>query len=240
MKRLISLFLGVLFVVISFAADKYIKAGIGYASYTGGAADTINGVATCDVVFAVENIGPYTIGLYAEGDTLTGCNGNVTIQVSGSYDESGTYTNIGSSITWTTTADYSASTMYNTYSSATTIAQHTITSVGADTIRSHAISCVGADTVRAFNMTTIDSLLYDDTLHVAAQPIYTSETQTVAAQPIYTSGTQTVAAQTITETVTMPGVDYRFIKVLFTGASSARVEIDKVGLKVNPINVPKR
>jgi len=228
MKKLISLFLSLLIVVASFAADKAIRAGIGYSDYTGLATDTINGTTTMDVVFRVDNIGHYTIGYYVEGDTTNGCSGNVTIQAQGSYDESGTYVNIGSSVTWTTTADYSGSTMLNTYSSSTTIASYTIANAGNDTTLTYDITEAGF-----IQSVDGDSICYVDSLSWV-------NTQTVPEMASTTASTQTVASQTITETVTMPGVNYRFIKILLTGLSGARVEIDKVGLKVDPITVPKR
>lgn len=45
----------------------------------------------------------------------------------------------------------------------------------------------------------------------------------------------TVVVPTQTNTVTLPGTDYRYVKILLTGASGARVELDAVALKVTPI-----
>ena len=36
-----------------------------------------------------------------------------------------------------------------------------------------------------------------------------------------------------TTTITLPGYDYRFVKILLTGASGARVELQNVGLKLS-------
>jgi len=226
--------------VASFAADKVIRAGIGYSDYTGLATDTINGTTTMDVVFRVDNIGHYTIGFYVDGDTLNTCSGNVGIQAQGSYDESGTYVNIGSSVTWTTTADYSGSTMLNTYSVATTNASHTEIHSGTETTAASVDPHYGTATTAAFVITASDSIIYGDTLNVAEQTVTFLDTTGVAEQVVTRTDTITVAAQTITETITMPGVNYRFIKILLTGLSGARVEIDKVGLKVDPIIIPRR
>lgn len=208
MKKLIFLLGLIAFLGVN-AQEIIVEEGVNYAYYTGTADDTINGVATMDAIFYVKLAAKarYILSWMASGDTLVGCDGNVTIQPQGSYDGV-VYSNIGSSTTWTTTANYDANTSINTY---TTLASGTLT------------NAQHTRTTAAFNIWAYDSLIYDDTLHVPAQ-------------------TQTVAAQTFTDartvTVTLPGCDYRFIKILFTGASSARVEIDKVAIKVTPITIP--
>jgi hypothetical protein len=157
--------------------DQTVTKGTNYASYTGVATDTINGVATADAKFYVEISASsrYTFSYYVSGDTLTGCSGNVTIQPYGSYDGV-TYTSLGSAVTWTTTADYDANTQENTFTN-----------------------------------------VYSGTYHPAADSTVTD-------------------ARTIT--TTLPGTDYRFIKILLTGASGARVELQKVSLKVTPVDYP--
>jgi len=51
----------------------------------------------------------------------------------------------------------------------------------------------------------------------------------------YPQITNTVAAQT--NTITLPGTDYRYIKIRLIGATSARVDMDYVALKVTPITL---
>lgn len=211
MKNIIIL-LG-LFVIFQLqaAVDVNCKANVNRATYTGVATDTINGTTTADAIFFIEYAakGKYQLSFFISGDTLNGCSGNVTIQAYGSYDD-GTYSTVGSAITWTTTADYDANTTLNTY---TTLAS------GTQTNAQH------TETTAAFNITGNaagnDTLLYADTLIVPQQ-------------------TTTVAAQTITDartvTVTTLGVDYPYIKILLTGASGARVELQKVVIKVTPLN----
>lgn len=48
--------------------------------------------------------------------------------------------------------------------------------------------------------------------------------------------TLTIAQRTVT--VTLPGYDYRYIKILCTGASGTKVDIDNVGLKLSPAKLP--
>jgi hypothetical protein len=204
MKRLV-LFLGLIaFFAISEA--QYVKSTrvvrvpekVGYGYYVGSHdnGDTAIYGTTWDVVFSIELAAKsrYTISHVIIADTLETSTGNVTIQLYGSYDDS-VYTAVGSAITWSAgSAVYGANVNLNTYSS---LASGTITDA-------------------AHVITTIDSLLYDDTLHVAAQ--------------IYTD------ARTVT--TTLPGTDYRFIKFLFTAASGGTAEITYVGIKVTPIQVP--
>ena len=199
-KYLVLIF--ILIASVSFSQDIIVKKGINRGVYTGSASDTINGATTTDAVFYIEYAayGRYTLSYYVSGDTLNGCSGNVTIQPRGSYDGV-TYSNLGSSVTWTTTADYDGNTSQNTYTVAESgsTAQHTRVTA-------------------AYDIYTLDSLLYDDTLHVPQQ------TQTVAAQ-----------TWTNTNTVTLPGTDYPYLQILLTGASGARVELQKVVVKVTPL-----
>jgi hypothetical protein len=210
MKRLFVLIGIIAFFAIGQAQDVTISKAANYGYYTGLAGDTCIYGTTWDVIFAVElaRDSRYMISHTIQADTMAGSSGNITIQVYGSYDLVN-YTAIGSAVTWSAaSAVYSANVNLNTY---TTLASGTLT------------DAQHTRTTAAFNITTTDSLLYDDTLHVPAQ-------------------TQTVAAQTFTDartvTVTVPGVDFRYIKVLFTAASGGKGEIDYVGIKVTPVQVP--
>lgn len=211
MKRFIGLLLGLLLIASSYAAvDVTVPKRVNRATYTGIATDTINGATTADAIFYIEYAaeGKYQLSFYISGDTLNGCSGNVTIQAQGSYDD-GTYTNIGSSVTWTTTADYDGNTTQNTYS---TLASGTLT------------NAQHTRTTAAFNVT-------QDTTGMSG---YFADTIAYPAQ------TQTVAAQTYTDartiTITTLGCDYPYVKILLTGASGARVELQKVVIKVTPIS----
>lgn len=224
MKKLM-LFIGLIsFAALTFAQSTYdilVKDNVNYGYYTGIATDTINGVNTADAVFFIELAAKsrYTLSWMLDGDTLAGSSGDCTIQPQGSYDGV-TYSNIGSSTAWTSsTAEYLANSSVNTYTEVT--ASHTITKAAGD------IPIVGTQVIAAYDITTTDSLLYDDTLSVAAQTMTHTDTLEV---PAYVS---TVAAQT--NTVTLPGCDYRYIKILVTGASGARVEVELVAIKVTPI-----
>ena len=215
MKKLTVLFSFLIISSMIFATnpDAVVRRADNYKLYTGVASDTVNGATTLAIDFYVEYAkeGRYTLSFWIDGDTLTGCTGNTTIQAQGLYDLTyGTTTNVGSSITWTSSsAVYLANTNLNTYSVAV---------AGTETNAQH------TETTAAFNIFTYDSLLYDDTLHVPQQ------VNTVAAQTV------TVA---VTNTVTLPGVDFPYIRILFTGASGTRIEVDYIGIKVTPIDVPK-
>lgn len=190
--------------------DKYVNSKTNYAIYTGTATDTINGVATADAVFYIEQAvkSRYTFSFMLDGDTLAGSTGDCTIQPQGSYDGV-TYSNIGSSTAWTSsTAEYLANVSANTY---TTLASGTLTNA------QHTRNTAAFDVVQD---TTGMATYFADTTS------YPAQTQTVEAQ-IYTD------ARTVT--VTLPGVDYNYLKTLVTGASGARVEIQLVAIKVTPI-----
>jgi hypothetical protein len=199
MKKLIFLLFALIpmfaFSQVSTTYDKYVSANANYATYTGKVTDTINGVATTDAIFFIEQSQKswYVFSYMVSGDTLTGCAGNVTIQPMGSYDGV-TYTNVGSAVTWTTTADYDANSTVNTYTEVN--ASHTVITTAYNEIATNEI---------------------------------TTDQDTVAVPQI----TNTVAAQTTT--VTLPGTDYRYIKIKLTGASSARVELQSVAIKVTPL-----
>jgi len=210
MKKLIFIISLISFAALTFAQSSYdilVKDNVNYGYYTGTASDTINGATTADAVFYVQLAAKsrYTLSWMLDGDTLAGSTGDCTIQPQGSYDGV-TYSNIGSSTAWTSsTAEYLANVNANTY---TTLASGTLT------------NAQHTEVTAAYDITTTDSLLYDDTLSVAAQ-------------------TNTVGAQTYTDartvTVTLPGCDWRYIKILVTGASGARVEVELVAIKVTPI-----
>jgi hypothetical protein len=180
------------------SADVNVWTNTNYGSYTGTAADTISGTTTADATFRIHlaKESRYTLSYMISGDTLEGCNGNVTIQPQGSYDGV-TYTNIGSSSTWTTTANYDANASVNTYAQAYT----------------------GTLTTAAYTIT-------QDTTGLT----YITDSISVGAQ------TQTDAR---TLTTTLPGLDYNYIKILLTGASSAYVELQSVAVKVTPVSVPR-
>lgn len=186
--------------------DKDMKKGVDYAEYTGLATDTINTSTTVDAVFWVRNgMSRYTIGYTISIDTLLGGGGDaITFQPQGSYDGTA-YSNIGSAVTWAAAASVDTNITLNTY-----------TKVNA----SHTETMSGNSVVAAYNIWTVDSLLYDDTLHVPAQTTTDARVKTVAAQ---------------TTTITLPGVDYKFIKILLTGGGAARAEVDLIGLKTTPV-----
>jgi hypothetical protein len=187
MKKLIFLIFALVpmlaFTQVRSTYDTWVGVNNNYGSYTGKVTDTINGVATADAVFFVEQslTNRYTISYTISGDTLTGCSGNVTIQPQGSYDGV-VYTNLGSAVTWTTTANYDANTSQNTYTES--LASYT--------------------------------------------EIHTNE---ISTNP------DTVVVPIQTKTITLPGTDYRYVKILLTGAPGARVEMDLVALKVTPIEI---
>ena len=222
MKRLI-IILSLLFIaVISYSAvDVTVRKGVNMATYTGTASDTINGTTTADAIFYIEyaSEGLYVISFFIDGDTLNTCSGNVTIQAQGSYDDN-TYTNIGSSVTWTTTADYAGNTNRNTT---------TITESGS--IATHDIHFGGTYSSAAYNVT--GGALGTDTIGVQADTlVYPAITYT-------RDDTATVEAQTWTNTntITLPGYDFPYVKIKLTGLSGARVELQKVVLKVTPISM---
>ena len=195
MKRLIILLIVVFaFTYVNAQKSASFGAKSWYQEYDGGGTsggDSINyasGTTTWYVDFEVNKDVRYTISHTIDGDTLTGCTGDVTIQVQGSYDDV-VYSNIGSAVTWTaSTAEYAANVNLNTYTEVTALATDYMTGV--------------SDTVDTY-------ISYGDTTTVAAR----------------------------TNTITLPGVDYNFIRVLFTAASGGRVEIEKVGLKLTPVKL---
>lgn len=207
MKKIIILISFIGFALMAYSqvsVDVYMRTNQTYGHYTGVATDTINGVATADAIFYVglAEKARYTLSWMLDGDTLAGSSGDCTIQPQGSYDGV-TYSNIGSSTAWSSDdAVYAANVNANTYTEVT--ASFTETKAAGD------IPIVGTQVIAAYDITTTDSLLYDDTLSVAQQ----------------------------TRTVTLPGCDWRYIKILVTGASGARVEVDAVAIKVTPIDVP--
>ena len=211
MKKFL-IFLALIALVASVSAqysDVIVKKGSNYGTYTGVATDTINGAATADAIFFVEYaaLGRYTISYYVDGDTLTLCAGDVTIQPRGSYDGV-TWTNIGSSVAWTaSTAVYLANNSVNTYTEVN--ASHTQTIATATDYDSGFL-----DGVDSLGNSGVGDYYHDDTLTIAQR-------------------VNTVAAQTVT--VTLPGVDYRYVQILFTGTTNTRVEIETVGLKVTPL-----
>lgn len=191
MKKLLFLFAFIALVasVNAQTIDGTVKLGAGYASYTGTAADTINGATTVDALFRVEAAayGRYQLSFFVSGDTLLGGTGNVTIQAQGSYEGVLDFDNVGSAVTWTyTNGGYDANTVLNTYTEVTASATDYVSGV--------------SDTVDTY-------ISYGDTTTVAQR----------------------------TTTITLPGVDYRYIKILLTGASGARVDVDKIAIKCTPI-----
>jgi hypothetical protein len=146
MKKLLIL-LGIFFMFISVEAqhDMIVSDGANYAVYTGDANDTVyNAGGTFDIVFYIKQAvkSRYTISYLIDGDTLTGCTGNTTIQPKGSYDGV-TFDNIGSAVTWTSSsAVYCANVnihamtstvaTYNMYVSDSTFEDETV--AGEDTI----------------------------------------------------------------------------------------------------------
>ena len=225
MKKLIFIISLISFAALTFAQSSYdilVKDNVNYGYYTGTASDTINGATTADAVFFIQIAAKsrYTFSWMMDGDTLAGSTGDCTIQPQGSYDGV-TYSSIGSSTAWSSDdANYAANVNANTY---TTLAS------GTQTIATYDLHGGGTIGVGAYNITTTDSLLYDDTLSVAAQTYTRDDTVTVEAQTI---------TDARTTTITLPGVDYRYIKFLVTGASGARVELQAVAIKVTPIDVP--
>jgi len=225
MKRLIFILGLISFAVLTYAQTTYdilVRDNTNYGYYTGVATDTINGVATADAVFFIQIAAKsrYTFSWMMDGDTLAGSTGDCTIQPQGSYDGV-TYSSIGSSTAWSSDdANYAANVNANTY---TTLAS------GTQTIATYDLHGGGTIDVASFNMTSSDSIIYSDTIVVAAQAYTRDDTVTVEAQTI---------TDARTTTITLPGVDYRYIKFLVTGASGARVELQAVAIKVTPIDVP--
>lgn len=204
-----------------------------YGQYTGVPSDTIRGAVTWNKVFRIQcaDKSRYTFSWTLIGDTLTGCAGDVTIQPQGSYDGT-TYTNIGSATTWTSSTDV--------YAANTTLSTTTVTESGgvaayliSDTTAAYLIS----DTTATYNMFISDST-FEDEVVAGEDTITVAEITKKSRVPEVTTKSR-VAAQTWTNTntVNFAGYDYRFIKMLFTGATNTRAEIDLVGIKVTPITI---
>lgn len=186
--------------------DVVIRNGQSWGWFTGTAADTITGATTADALFRVMWDDLYVFTWFLSGDTLTTGTGNVTIQPQGSYDGV-TFESIGASTTWTyTNGGYDAATQVNTYTAVN--ASHTETT--AQAVDYMAGWWAAVDTFASSSGVGI----YD-----------VGDTTTVAAR------VNTIAAQTTT--ITLPGYDYRYIKILCTGASGTKVDIDNIGLKIS-------
>jgi hypothetical protein len=83
-------------------------------------------------------------------------------------------------------------------------------------LNTYSIAVAGTETTAAFNAiqdTTGIDVGFADTIKYAAQ-------------------TNTVA---VTNTVTMPGVDFGYIRFLFTGTTNTRIEVEDIGLKITPL-----
>lgn len=111
-------------------------------------------------------------------------------------------------------------TTYTNIGSAITYAATADTAFNVRVHTTVSIADAGTNTTAAFNVIADTTGL---TNYPADTLAYAQQTQTVA----------------ITRTITIPGVDYRYIKLLITGGGASNAELQLAAIKVTPIEIPK-
>lgn len=188
MKKLI-LLISLLIVFVGVQAQDFGISPKGtYVSYTGLAADTVSGTTTISKTVKINRTYLYYYDFMVDIDTVSGGGDNpVSCVLSGSNDN----------VNFTTITDV-------TYgASADTVFSYT-------NIGTRFTETIGAVTVAAYIITASDSIIYSDTLNVAAQTI-------------------TSAGNTTAE----GGLMWRFLKLTLTGdGASAAIELQAIRVKI--------
>jgi hypothetical protein len=157
-----------------------------YHEDSGVAGDSVLGIAQTEWTIRVLRDDLYRYNIYVTIDTVVGLSNNMTISFWGRENDQMDWQYIGDSVTWyMNNADTTVRFNNVTNNAVTTIAQYTATTA-------------------AFDIWAMDSILYDDTLHVPQQ-------------------TQTVAAQTLTQAEQRVTWGWLRIKAHCTGATGKGV-----------------
>lgn len=203
-----------LFVAFSVnSQDIVLKRGMTSVHYVGKSTDVIDAAENLDKVILIDKDYWYNYNITVDIDTNTDATDQTVSCILAGSDDNVNYTTI-TDVTFGVTQDtiiYYSNAVVAT--EAQSIAQHTRTTAA------HVI----LDTTTAYDIWAMDSIIYDDTLHVPA----ISLERNVPAQ------TQTVAAQTITNTITAGGKMWHYLRVRLTGdAAASAVELQAIRVKI--------
>lgn len=188
MKKIILIIIGLFAFAVLQAQDFALNPKATYVSYTGVASDTIGGTSSISLTVKINRTYLYYYDFMVDMDTVSGGGDNpVSCVLSGSNDN----------VNFTTITDV-------TYgASADTVFSYT-------NIGTRFTETIGAVTVAAYIITASDSIIYSDTLNVAAQTI-------------------TSAGNTTAE----GGLMWRFLKLTLTGdGASAAIELQAIRVKI--------
>ena len=188
MKKLIFLLIGLFAFIAVQAQDFALSPKATYTTYTGLAADTVSGTTTISKTVKINKTYLYYYDLMVDIDTVSGGGDNpVSCILSGSNDN----------VNFTTITDV-------TYgASADTVFSYT-------NIGTRFTETVGAVTIAGYIITASDSIIYSDTLNVAAQTITSAGNVTVEG-----------------------GVMWRYLKLALTGdGASAAVKLEAIRVKI--------
>lgn len=212
MKRFIFL-ISLLVATIAIQAQDFTLRGT-EATYTGKATDLVAGATSLAKVCEISKDFLYYYNIIVDIDTTAGGGSNaVSCILAGSDDNTNYYTI--TDVTFGATAD--------TIIQYTNIGTRFTETIGAVTIASHDEVHKGTTGIAAYTITASDSILYDDTLNVAAQTYTYTDTVTVAAQTLSSAG----------NTIVEGGKMWKYLRVTLTGdGASAAVELQAIRVKV--------
>lgn len=211
MKKILTL-ITLLFLTIAVNAQITFRSSDDYKTYNGVAGDTLNSsFILAKSIFLGQLDFKYNYYIEFEADSA-GDGTDITVRLRGSMNGID-YTNIGNAITWdVSTTDTTF--IFDGLSSVVTTTQ---------TIATHDEARRGTSILAAYIITASDSIIYTDTLNVAAQTTTYTDTVGVASHAVVTS-------QTI-----VTGYQWRYLQVYFLGGgANADMSIPTSG---NPFRV---
>jgi len=219
MKKLIFLAL-ICFVFLSVDSQTINMKGKNFDDHvpSGVAGDSVLGIAATEWTIRVLRDDLYRYDIYYKADTVVALANNMTVSLWGKHTDDQDYVQVGDSVVWYMTgADTTVRFNNVTNRAVTTNASHTETTAQhTRTTAAHVVT----DTIAAFDIWTMDSVIYDDTLHVPQivnDRDVAAQTQTVEAM------TNTVAAQTLTEAEQRVGWGWLMVRAHCSGSTGKGV-----------------